>query len=345
MARRASTALCSVSVPTDGATMPPAHGAVARAFAAHERFLWSLCYRMTGSAADADDLVQETFTRALDRPPERMDEPLRPWLACVALNLARDLLRQRRRRGYVGPWLPSPIETGDADPPSHEPVLCDDHGRPITTEGRYDLIESVSFAFLLALEALTPRQRAVLLLRDVFDYSVQQTADALDISPDNVKTTHLRARRAMRSYDRSRVSLTAELQRRTRAALERFGRAIAAQDGAALEAILAEDIRMLSDGGGEYSSARVPVVGRARVARMWLSLAARRGPEARTRMLVVNGLPAIVSEGTPPRRTDAPRTVITCDVDARGRIRTLYAIVASRKLTALFERRGNSKPR
>jgi len=170
-------------------------------FRAHERFLWGLCYRMTGNAADADDLVQETFVRAWKQPPARTDEPWRPWLTRVAMNLSRDLLRRRRRRHYEGPWLPSPIETGDeASPPSYEPV--DEQGNPAA---RYDMLESVSFAFLLALEALTPAQRAVLLLRDVFDYSVREAADALGMSEPSVKTTHHRARRAMRDYDRDRA--------------------------------------------------------------------------------------------------------------------------------------------
>ena len=80
----------------------------------HRRFLWGLCYRMTGSAADAEDVVHDTFVRAIEHPPGRTNEPLRPWLAKVALNLARDLLRRRRRRDYIGPWLPSPIETGSS---------------------------------------------------------------------------------------------------------------------------------------------------------------------------------------------------------------------------------------
>src|SRR5207244_2976494 len=166
------------------------------------------CYRMTGSAADAKAVVQDTCVRAIEHPPGRTNEPLRPWLVKVALNLARDLLRRRRRREYVGPWLPSPIETDvsrqsvaggpanlESDPPSHEPA---------TLEGRYDLLESVSFAFLVALDRLTPSARAVLLLRDVFDYSIKETAAALDRSEANVKTTHHRARRAMAGYDSAR---------------------------------------------------------------------------------------------------------------------------------------------
>src|SRR5262245_37766111 len=119
---------------------------VAREYDAHRSFLWGLSYRLTGSAADADDIVQETFVRALARPPARTDAPWRPWLVRVALNLGRDLLRRRRRRRYEGPWLPSPVET-DSAPPSFEPAA---EGTPAS---RYDLLESLSFAFLLALEA------------------------------------------------------------------------------------------------------------------------------------------------------------------------------------------------
>ena len=80
--------------------------AYAQALETDRRLLWGLCYRMTGNAADADDLVQETFVRAIEKPPLRTDEPLRPWLVRVAINLSRDLLRRRKRQAYVGPWLP-----------------------------------------------------------------------------------------------------------------------------------------------------------------------------------------------------------------------------------------------
>jgi RNA polymerase sigma-70 factor (ECF subfamily) len=140
---------------------------------------------MTGNAADADDAVQETFVRVIEKPPPKLDQPLRPWLIRVAINLCRDILR-RRRRNYIGPWLPSPIPTAASDdPPSYEPRQPDDE----SPGARYELIESISFAFLLALEALTPMQRAVLLLRDVFDYSTAETAVAMDITEANVKTT------------------------------------------------------------------------------------------------------------------------------------------------------------
>jgi RNA polymerase sigma factor (sigma-70 family) len=303
--------------------------ALADAFGADRAFLWGLCYRLTGSAADADDLVQETFLRAVERPPPRTDAPWRPWLVRVALNLGRDSLRRRRRRPYVGPWLPSPIETADeASPPSVEAR---------TTEGRYELLETVSYAFLLALEALTPLQRAVLLLRDVFDYTVAEAADALGVSEANVKTTHHRARRRMAAYDRRRALPTRERQARTRAALERFVAALAAADLPALEALLAESVRATSDGGGEFHAARVPIVGRTRVARFHWNIARRRTaaapPSVELRML--NGLPALVIGLADRARGEAARFVIRADVDDDGRIIALDSILATAKLSAL----------
>lgn len=311
---------------------PTAGGVYADAFKAHERFLWGLCYRLTGSAADADDLVQETFLRAMERPPARLDEPWRPWLVRVAMNLGRDLLRRRKRRTYVGPWLPSPIETGDEEsPPAYEPTV----DGQLTTEGRYDLLESVSFAFLLALEALTPQQRAVLLLTDVFDYSVRETAEALGISEPNVKTTHHRARRAMQAYDRERRPPTRALQAQARAALGRFVAAMAEQDVHAIEALLTESVRAVSDGAGEYFAARVPIIGPVRVARFHFKIGQRRMLSGQFEMRIVNGLPALVGVFNDRHAGEPPRVVISCELSADGRIDRLYSVVASRKLTAI----------
>ncbi|HKK50506.1 MAG TPA: sigma-70 family RNA polymerase sigma factor, partial [Myxococcota bacterium] len=151
--------------------------------------LFGLLYRLTGSFADAEDLVQSTFERALERPPPETDRPWRPWLVRVAMNLGRDHLRRRRRRRYDGPWLPAPMPTPDM--PSAEEESGLDAPEPWSTQGRYELMESVSYAFLLALEELTPSQRAVLLLRDVFDYSGRETAEALELSEPGVRQ-HLR---------------------------------------------------------------------------------------------------------------------------------------------------------
>ncbi|HZT77821.1 MAG TPA: sigma-70 family RNA polymerase sigma factor [Vicinamibacterales bacterium] len=305
--------------------------ALEQAFADHRRFLWSLSYRMTGNAADADEIVQDTFVRAMEHPPRRMDQPLRPWLAKVAVNLSHDVLRRRRRHDYVGPWLPSPIDTsGDMSPPSHEPAF--EHGR--TLEDRYDLVESVSFAFLLALERLTPTQRAVLLLRDVFDYSVAETADALDLSASNVKTTHHRARQAMAEYDRERQPRTADLQQQTRDALAAFLHCLEHNDVAGVEALLAEDVRTLTDGGGEFRSALRPIVGRDKVARFYASVS-QIGKGVHARLLTLNGWPGVVVDRDEVPERVALRTVVQVQLNAAGKIAQIYVISASRKLTAL----------
>ena len=135
------------------------------AFARDRSRLWGLCYRMTGSGADADEIVQETFVRALEKRPDA-SRSLTPWLFRVATNLARDRLRVRKSRAYIGPWLPEPIETAE---------MAFDQPLP---DARYQQKESLTFAFLVALEALTPKQRAVLLLRDVYELSGRETADA-----------------------------------------------------------------------------------------------------------------------------------------------------------------------
>ncbi len=307
-----------------GGAAPAGVGAVAPKLAEHGRLLWGVCYRMTGSAADADDLVQETFLRAIERPPPRPDEPMAPWLTRVAVNLCRDTLRRRRRRGYVGPWLPSPIEE---EGPAFE---FEGEGG---TEGRYDLLESVSFAFLLALEVLTPNQRAALLLRDVFGRSVRETAEALGASEAAVKVLHHRARRALAPYEASREQTrpTPALAAEVSAALQRFLGALAAGDEAALAGAFAAGVEALNDGGGEFLAARAVVRGAARVARLYLGLAKKGTPVERLGFRVLNGTPAIVAE-RPLRGREAPRFVLACDLDAEGRIVRLYSVLATRKL-------------
>ena len=302
------------------------------AFRAHERFLWGLSYRMTGCAADADDIVQETFLRAVQQPPVGEQATWKPWLVSVAMNLGRDTLRRRKRQKYVGPWLPSPIDTGDEEAlPAYEPTLAGG----MTTEGRYDLLESVSFAFLLALEALTPKQRAVLLLTDVFDYSGRETAEALDLSEANVKTTHHRARRAMAAYDRERRPPTRQLQEETRQALGQFMTALLGDDVRAVESLLSQSVRVLNDSDGNYHAARVPIYGPLRAAKFHYKIAQRRLSGATFELRMINGLPAVVGVYPNLHTHEPPRVVLRCEIDGAGRITSLYSVVADRKLTAI----------
>jgi RNA polymerase sigma-70 factor, ECF subfamily len=320
--------------------------AIADQYANHGRFLWSLTYRMTGSAADAEDIVQDTFVRALEHPPSRADGPLRPWLVKVALNRARDVLRARRRRRYVGPWLPSPVPTDDepsvkgtndrldpnvdAAPASYEPL--DKRGQSL--EGRYDLVESVSLAFLLALEALTPTQRAVLLLRDVFDYTVKETAEALDLSESNVKTTLHRARTAMAAYNQRRRQPIGSLQQTTRTALVRFLTCLEQHDVVGVEALLAEDVKTTTDGGGEFRAALQTIVGRDKVSRLYLAIAPG-GEGVHVELRTINGLPAaLVRLDTAPENV-ARRFIIQVELNTEDRIAHIYVVLSSSKLMAL----------
>ncbi len=285
---------------------------------AHGKFLWGLCYRMTGVAADADDLVQETYARELERKPSE-DMPVEPWLTQVALNLARDRLRQRKREAYIGPWLPSPVDLDAADVPS--------------AETRYETLESVGIGFLLALEALTPNQRAVLLLREVFDHSVTDTAAALQLSEPTVKTTLHRAKKVMAGYDKHRVPFTLEVQQRTRAALESFFGALATNDLDALTRIVRDDVRELSDGAGQYFAARVPLFGRDKVVLFNQRLMQLRGLPQSLTLRTIGGMPCFLVTYAHSAHQEPPRALVTASIDANGLIHSLFAIVSDAKLS------------
>jgi RNA polymerase sigma-70 factor (ECF subfamily) len=298
-------------------------------FRAQSRGLWGMAYRLTGSAEDADDDVQESFARLLASPPMR-GQPPRAWLVRVATNLCIDALRRRRRRAYTGAWLPAPAEE-----PADGWGECLASAAP-DPEARYGLLESASYAFLVALEGLGPRQRAVLLLRDALGYSASEVAGALGTSEGNVRVIHLRARRAMERYDRTRVPSIAELGARQRSALERFLGSLVAQDARGLEAILREDVEATTDGGGAFTALHASLRGRSRVAKFFLRAALeRRERGVNAEIRVVNGLPALLIRVGHPVRRQAPRTLIRCDVDDAGGIRGIHAILAPRKLAAV----------
>jgi RNA polymerase sigma-70 factor (ECF subfamily) len=285
---------------------------------------------MTGDASEADDLVQETLTRALQRKSSDR-APLERWLVTVAMNLARDRLRQRRRRGYPCPWLPTPVETeGEAAVPVDDVVPADK-----TPAARYELRESVSLAFLMALEALTPQQRAVLLLRDVFDYSVRETADCLGLSEVNVKTTHLRARRAMASYDRQpRAPMPARREQTERLLMELL-RCLSQNDVEAASKLLADSVVSLNDGGGEFYAANVPVVGARKVMLFTRRISEKRGPPSEVAIRALNGLPALLIRYTDPEPRNAPLVAFMLDVSADGIVIGMHSILASKKLGAI----------
>lgn len=297
------------------------------------RFLFGLGYRLTGSTADAEDIVQDTFARVLAHPPADLGRPLRPYLVRIAVNLGRDRYRRRRRARYVGPWLPWPLASGEEEDGEPAPLVP----RAPAEEGpeeRYSAQESVRFAFLLALEALSPNERAVLVLRDVLDYSVRETAEALGLKEPHVKTLHLRARRAI--HDHPTAAPRPRHKEQTDAALFQFLGALASGDASQVEALLAAEVRLRSDGGGHFKAALRVVAGPAKVTRFFLRLSAKFGASrAAITPLSVNGQAAVLIEQQ-QRSGIAPRTLLMLDLDGDGRVHDVHLVLSPEKLDRLL---------
>jgi RNA polymerase sigma-70 factor (ECF subfamily) len=302
-------------------------------FGAQRRFLWGLSYRMLGDAAEADDVVQDTFARALERPPPDTSLPWRPWLVRVAMNLCRDRLRARKERPYPSYWLPQPVPDERLDLATN----------PLP-EARYALMETVSLAFLVVLERLSPQQRAVLLLRDAYGYSVHATSAALAMSEANVKTTLHRARHAMAGFDRVERPLPRELSERTREALMRMVTALASNDSGELERLLIDDVRLMGDGGGVYAAGRRPILGRSKATKVLQSGGAVLGGPTSFALCQLNGQPAVVTTFTPTRSRFAPVVVLMVEVDDGGRVRSIFSITAPQKLAAVGPLPAGSDP-
>lgn len=309
-------------------------------FERHRSYLRAVCYRMTGDVADADDLVQATFARALERPPADLDGPLRPWLTRVASNLAIDLLRRRKHRAYDGPWLPAPVETlvevdgfvrAQQGMPDPDPTEQDHDDDP---EHHYGQLESARYALLLALELLEPKARAVLILRDVLGYSGPEVAVMLELSPGNVRVLLHRARKllAERGLGPRRDYDPRALDARTQASFEGLFVALASGDAAALALLLATDVRMIADAGGEFLSARNIVGGRDHVVALLLGIT-RGGLDSHwSELREINGELASVSLTPKHYPRAAERTVVRLEFDGEGKIVELQLIAATRKL-------------
>jgi RNA polymerase sigma-70 factor (ECF subfamily) len=247
---------------------------------------FAVAYRMLGSVAEAEDVVQEALLRlhaALERG-ERIASP-RAYLATVTTRLAIDALRSARvrRESYVGDWLPEPLP-GSAEALPSAGVAAD-------PARRAELADSLSYAFLLLLESLTPEERAALLLHDVFDYGYGEVAEIVGKSEANARQLATRARRHV-SAGRPRFETDEE---RRRELGERFFAAIEDGDVEALEALLARDVVLRGDGGGKVPALARALHGADRVRRAlgaWTRTGLRSG--AKTERRQINGLPGIV---------------------------------------------------
>jgi RNA polymerase sigma-70 factor (TIGR02957 family) len=237
---------------------------------------FAIAYRMLGSVSEAEDLVQEALLRVDQalQAGEQIASP-RAFIATVTTRLAINELRsaRARRESYVGEWLPEPIITDSDDDPVRHAEKAD----------------SVSLAMLVLLESLSPEQRAVLLLHDVFDYGYPEIATIVGKKEDNVRQLATRARRHVQQR-RPRFQTTRE-QRDVLA--RRFFAAVEHGDLAGLEALLAHDVEMTSDGGGKVPALARPLRGRSRVARLLANFTRQlaRLPGASLRSVEVNGDP------------------------------------------------------
>jgi RNA polymerase sigma-70 factor (TIGR02957 family) len=275
------------------------------AFVAHRNLLFTVAYEMLGSAADAEDVLQETWLRWADVDLDTVRDR-RAYLVRIATRQSLSRLRTlgRRKESYVGSWLPEPLLT--------TPDVADD----------VELAEHVSMAMLLVLETLTPTERAVFVLREVFDLAYEEIAEAVDKSPAAVRQIAHRARvHVAARRPRGPVS-PAE----TRDALEAFQRAVNTGDMQGLLDILAPDVVFLGDGGGVRQAAPRPVAGADKVARALVASQARIAAMS-MRPAQVNGYPALVL-----RLAGEIDTVIALRIDD-GLITGLYAVRNPEKLS------------
>jgi RNA polymerase sigma-70 factor (ECF subfamily) len=276
---------------------------------------FAIAYRMLGSVSEAEDVVQEALLRVHQslQAGEQLVSP-RAFVATVTTRLAINQLRsaRARRERYVGEWLPEPIITGGQDDPA----------------GHAEMADSLSLAMLVLLETLSPEQRAVLLLHDVFDYGYPKIAAIVGKSEDNVRQLATRARRHVEQRQ-PRFQTTREQQEEL---LRRFFAAAEQGDLAGLEAQLASDVQLTGDGGGKVPALARSLHGRNRVARTlinWFSLGARL-PGVSLRSVEVNGGPGALYLDAHQRLLG----VMALEISG-GQVRGISSIVNPDKLTHL----------
>ncbi|GAA2364473.1 RNA polymerase sigma24 factor [Catellatospora methionotrophica] len=243
------------------------------AFVAHRNLLFTVAYEMLGSAADAEDVLQETWLRWSGVDVDTVDEP-RAYLVRITTRLALTRLRtlRRRKESYIGTWLPEPLVTA-AD-------VADDVA----------LAESVSMAMLLVLETLTPTERAVFVLREVFDLGYDEIAAAVDRNPAAVRQIAHRAR----SHVAARRPRGAVPPAQARGVIQAFQHATETGDLQGLLDVLAPDVVLLADGGGVKQAVLRPILGADKVARLLLGGAVKVDQTATLRPVEINGSPALL---------------------------------------------------
>lgn len=274
--------------------------------------LFSIAYRMLGSVMDAEDVVQDAYLRWQDASDGDVRSP-RAYLATVVTRLCINHLRSARvqRETYVGPWLPEPLVTDPTTDPS----------------GSVELAESLSMAFLVLLERLSPTERAVFLLHEVFDFEYAEIARIVDKSEGTCRQLLSRAKKHVGS-DRTRFDASPKQAERL---MERFTKAAGAGDFEGLVAVLAEDITLWPDGGGKAPGAALnPIHGADSVARFIVGFTRRFVPQDRVvKAAEINGQPGFISY-----LSGRPVAALVFDI-RHDRIHTIYAIGNPDKLRTL----------
>lgn len=285
-------------------------------FDAERPRLVGLAYRLLGSVADAEDVVQEAWLRWASADRDAVERPA-AWLTTVVSRLGLDRLRARARdrAAYVGPWLPEPLV---------EPL--DPSGRAVDPAEQAALADSLTTAFLVLLERLSPVERLVILLVDVFGEPFRLAAEVTGRSEPAVRQLAVRARRKLRDG-----SVVPAVEPRADAAAVEVATAllgaIATGDLDTAMGLLAPDVVLVSDGGPDRHAARRPVVGPFRVARLLVNLAKRLPVDVEVEPCLVNGEPGVVL-----REDGRPAYVMAVGVDAAGTVDHVSLVVNPDKL-------------
>ncbi|MFE3558550.1 RNA polymerase sigma-70 factor [Streptomyces sp. NPDC059193] len=279
------------------------------AFVAHRRLLFTVAYEMLGSAVDAEDVLQETWLRWADVDLDVVRDQ-RAYLIRITTRQALMRLRtlSRRKESYVGPWLPEPLLTA--------PDVAED----------VELADSMSMAMMLVLETLAPVERAVFVLREVFDLGYDEIAEAVDKSQAAVRQIAHRARAHVAARRPRRGAVSAA---DSRAALGAFQRAVETGDLQSLLDLLAPDVVALSDGGGIKQAMPRPIVGAGAVARALAAGVAVFGPQVTVEPAQINGHPAVIM------RIDGEIDMVVAMRIDDGLVTGLYTVRNPEKLTRM----------
>ncbi|MFH8370668.1 RNA polymerase sigma-70 factor [Streptomyces sp. NPDC018031] len=263
----------SAAEPPDRAGRAERVDSATEVFVAHRNLLFTVAYEMLGSAADAEDVLQEAWLRWVGVDPATVRER-RAYLVRIVTRQALDRMRAlgRRKESYVGPWLPEPLLTA--------PDVAED----------VELADSISMAMMLVLETLAPVERAVFVLREVFDHDYEEIAEAVGRSPAAVRQLAYRAR-AHVAARRPRGPVSPD---QTRAALQAFQRAVETGELQSLLDILAPDVVALSDGGGVRHALPRPIVGADNVARLLAGGWWKRDADRSVEPVQINGGPGLL---------------------------------------------------